>query len=101
MLKLFFGREAGPGISMGHLRELQSKNQQMLSTLLKLEAVADSNPSQNPHMPYWMLTLSLGTALTRAALDWGELAMAQLSAMEAGTTQMQRPTEKSPATNKA
>ena len=33
--------------------------------------------------PYWMLTLGLGMAMTRAALDWGESALAELAAVEA------------------
>jgi DNA-binding PadR family transcriptional regulator len=83
LLKLFFGREASPSVSIAHIRELQQKNQQMLATLQQLDTLANSQTLQNPHMPYWMLTLSLGTAVTRAALEWGESAIEQLSSMEA------------------
>jgi DNA-binding PadR family transcriptional regulator len=82
LLKLFFGREAAPSVSIIHIRELQKKNQDMLTTLQQLDALARSQTSQNPHLPYWMLTLSLGIALTRAALAWGESAIEQLSSME-------------------
>jgi PadR family transcriptional regulator AphA len=85
MLKLFFGREADPGVSIGHIRDLQNKNQQMLAHLRKLEELAGASPSQNPHMPYWKLTLSLGIALTHAGLEWGESALVQLSAIETAT----------------
>ena len=54
----------------------------MLATLLEIEASAQAGKPPNPHFPYWMLTLSLGKALTRAALDWGEAALAELSALE-------------------
>jgi hypothetical protein len=83
LLKLFFGREAPPSVSIGHIRELQQRNRQMLATMLELESIANRQSSQNPHQPYWMLTLSLGIALTRAALDWGESALATLSRSEA------------------
>lgn len=83
LLKLFFGREAAPSVSIAHIRELQQKNQSMLASLQQLDALAHQFPSQSPHLPYWMLTLSLGTALTRAALEWGESALQQLSSMEA------------------
>lgn len=83
LLKLFFGREAAPSVSIAHIRELQQKNQSMLASLLEFETLAHKSPSQSPHLPYWMLTLSLGTALTRAALEWGESALKQLAAMEA------------------
>ena len=55
----------------------------MLTTLVGIESMALAQQSQNPHQPYWMPTLSLGMALTRAALDWGESALAQLAAIEA------------------
>ena len=52
----------------------------MLATLLEIEKYAQANPTQNPHQPYWMLTLSLGIALTRTALEWGESALSELTA---------------------
>jgi DNA-binding PadR family transcriptional regulator len=82
LLKLFFGREAAPGVSIDHIRELQDRNRRMLATLMEIETFAQAHQSQNPHQPYWMLTLSLGIAMTRAALDWGEAALAQLTSME-------------------
>jgi DNA-binding PadR family transcriptional regulator len=86
MLKLFFGHEAAPGVARMHVHEVQRRNQQMLATLEGIETMARKNQSQNPNKPYWMLTLGLGLALTRAALDWGEAALAELSAMEAANS---------------
>jgi DNA-binding PadR family transcriptional regulator len=83
MLKLFFGREAAPGVALMHVREVQRRNRQTLATLEGIEQMARADQSQNPNKPYWMLTLGLGLALTRAALDWGESALAELSAIEA------------------
>jgi DNA-binding PadR family transcriptional regulator len=94
LLKLFFGREAPPSVSIGHIRELQRRNQQMLATMLELESFANREGSQNPHKPYWMLTLTLGIALTRAALDWGKSALANLSPSGATTDSSALPTEK-------
>jgi hypothetical protein len=48
-----------------------------------------------------MLTLGLGLALTRAALDWGEAAMAELSALETGTAQNTQLSEGKPAAKEA
>jgi DNA-binding PadR family transcriptional regulator len=83
MLKLFFGREAAPGTVIAHVRELQERNRRMLATLEGIKTMADMNQSQNPHKPYWMLTLGLGIALTRAGLDWGESALVELASMQA------------------
>jgi DNA-binding PadR family transcriptional regulator len=93
LLKLFFGREAAPGVAIAHVRELQDRNRRMLATLLEFETMARSTPSQNPHMPYWMLTLNLGIALTRTALEWGESALAQLSSMETAAAESPLPAE--------
>jgi DNA-binding PadR family transcriptional regulator len=82
LLKLFFGREAAPSVCIGHVRELQERNRSSLATMQQLEAFAGAQGSQNPHYPFWMLTLRLGMAMTRAALDWGESALAQLALME-------------------
>jgi DNA-binding PadR family transcriptional regulator len=94
LLKLFFGRDAPPSVSIGHIRELQQRNRQILATMLELESFANQQTPQNPHQPYWMLTLSLGIALTRAALDWGESALATLSPSEAAANSGNPPTEK-------
>jgi len=83
LLKLFLGREAAKGVPIMHVRELQERNRRMLATLEGIENMTPGRESQNPHRPYWMLTLGLGIALTRAALDWGESALAELASMEA------------------
>ena len=85
LLKLFFGGEAPIAVSIAHIRDLNQKNRQMLATALEIEAMAEMQPPQNPHQPFWMLTLTLGVALTRAALDWGESALAKLEAIESGS----------------
>jgi DNA-binding PadR family transcriptional regulator len=82
MLKLFFGREAAPGVAIAHVKELQLRNRRSLAMMEGIEKMANQHESHNPHLPYWMLTLSLGIAMTRAALNWGESALAQLAALE-------------------
>ena len=95
MLKLFFGREAAPGVSIAHVRELQLRNQRVLATLEGIEKMANQHQSQNPHKPYWMLTLSLGIAMTRAALDWGESALAELAFIEVAAAENPQPADTS------
>jgi DNA-binding PadR family transcriptional regulator len=82
LLKLFFGREAAPGVPIAHVRELNERNRRTLATLEGIEKMARGIQSQNPNMPYWMLTLGLGLAMTRAALAWGESALAELAALD-------------------
>jgi DNA-binding PadR family transcriptional regulator len=82
LLKLFFGREAAPGVCIAHIRDLQERNRHALATLQEIEASAQPGNPPNPHFPYWMLTLDLGKELTQAALEWGEAALKKLSALE-------------------
>jgi hypothetical protein len=62
----------------------------MLATLLEIEASAQAGNPPNPHFPYWMLTLGMGKAMTQAALEWGEAALAELSALESAATTTER-----------
>lgn len=91
MLKLFFAREAAPGVAVAHVRELQERNRHMLATLEGIEKMAHEVQSKNPNKPYWMLTLGLGKALTVAALEWGESALKELAAMEADAAEAEQP----------
>jgi DNA-binding PadR family transcriptional regulator len=91
MLKLFFGREAAPGVALVHVQELQERNRRMLATLEGIEKMARAHQSKDPNLPYWMLTLGLGLAMTRAALDWGESALVELASLEVGTDESTPP----------
>jgi PadR family transcriptional regulator AphA len=86
LLKLFFGHEAAPGVALAHVRELQRRNRQMLATLEGIEKMARTFQSKDPNLPYWMLTLGLGMAMTRAALEWGEAALVELASIEAAAS---------------
>ena len=79
LLKLFFARDAAPGVAIAHLRRFQESNRQILATLEYLEPLARAHNSANPGFPYWMLTLSLGVAQLRACLEWSQSALAMLS----------------------
>ena len=77
--------------SLAHVRELNERNRRMLATLEGIEKMARAYQSKDPNLPYWMLTLGLGLALARAALDWGESALAELAAMDAAESTTQSP----------
>ncbi|MGA9586770.1 MAG: PadR family transcriptional regulator [Terracidiphilus sp.] len=91
LLKLFFGHEAAPGVARAHLRDLNDRNRRMLDMLTKIEASVPPQQSANPHLPYWMLTLGLGKALTCAALEWGESALTALTSQEASAAGSPQP----------
>jgi DNA-binding PadR family transcriptional regulator len=82
LLKLFFGHDAAPGVTIAHIRQFQNKVRSTLATLEELEPLARAHNSQNPGFPFWMLTLSFGLIQLRSALQWSESAMEMLSAAE-------------------
>ena len=100
LLKLFFGREAAPGVVAGHIHQIQESSRQLLATLTEIDAFVQNHPSQNPHEPYQMLTLKAGIALARTTLDWCESAFATLAKAEVGAANPQPPTGK-PDRNRA
>src|SRR5271166_3532474 len=48
LLKLFFGVEAAPGVSIAHIRKFQEKNRNLLATLLQLESLGRGRSSHHP-----------------------------------------------------
>jgi DNA-binding PadR family transcriptional regulator len=83
LLKLFFGQQAAPEISVGHIREFQRKSRRFLDELLQLEKLAHAYSANQPGFPYWMLTLTYGLGQLRAAIAWSESALATLTVAEA------------------
>jgi DNA-binding PadR family transcriptional regulator len=84
LLKLFFGRSASPHVCLQHIRQFQEDSKRLLSSLLEIEKQAHTHNAGNPHLPFWLLTLSFGIALTRAGIEWSESALAKLVGCKAG-----------------
>jgi DNA-binding PadR family transcriptional regulator len=91
LLKLFFGREAAPEISIAHVRQFQQKHRSLLAVLEELERLGQLHNQGNPGMPFWMLTLSYGMGQIRAGLAWSESAMAVLTSQQAAQACSQPP----------
>lgn len=82
LLKLFFGAEAAPAVSIAHIRKFQEKNKAMLATLLQLETLGRARSAHYPGFPFWILTLNYGVGQLRSALEWSDSALAMLTANE-------------------
>jgi len=82
LLKLFFGNEAAPRVSIAHIQKFQENNRNMLASLLELEHLGSANSRNYPGFPFWMLTLKYGVAHLRSSLEWSEAALAMLTEME-------------------
>ena len=82
LLKLFFGAEATPAVSIEHIRKFQEKNRTMLATLLELETLGRARSAHYPGFKFWMMTLQFGVAQLRSGLEWSERALAMLADAE-------------------
>lgn len=82
LLKLFFGREAAPAVSLAHVRDFQEKNRRILAMIEEIGRIGTAKNAQHPHFRFWMLTLEYGVAQIRAALEWSEQAIEVLQSME-------------------
>jgi len=91
LLKLFFGREAAPEISIAHVKQYQERLRSLLAVLEQLERLGQLHNNGNPGMPFWMLTLSFGMGQLRAGLEWSESAMALLTSQQAALACSQPP----------
>ena len=78
LLKLFFGRAVPLDVSVQHIRAFQERSRRLLAALLELERQARARHRGNPHLPFWLLTLTWGICATRAVIDWSERALASL-----------------------
>lgn len=82
LLKLFFGKEAGPAVFSAQIADLQERNRRSLAMMTNIDSLLRKENADNPNQPYWLLTLGLGMAMTRAALKWGETALTSLAELE-------------------
>ena len=96
LLKLFFGNDAAPGISIAHIQKFQEKNRNMLATLLELESLSRAHSSHHPGFPFWILTLKYGVTHLRASLEWSEAALAVLTALETPQSRNPHPAKNIP-----
>jgi PadR family transcriptional regulator AphA len=82
LLKLFFGAEGAPAVSVAHIRRFQERTRTMLATLVELEALGSARSSHYPGFRFWMMTLQFGVAQLRSGLEWSEQALAMLADAE-------------------
>jgi DNA-binding PadR family transcriptional regulator len=91
LLKLFFAGAASTDVAIAHIQDLNERNRRWLLVIETIEASIPPEQPSNPHLPYWMLTLSMGKALTSAALEWGEKTLVALNSREAPVAGTRQP----------
>lgn len=88
-LKLFFGYNAEPAVSLGHIRRLRERTEAALAEYEESEARLAERAAAEPDSPapHWLVVLRGGIRYSRMVLEWcdeSEEALRTLSEADAG-----------------
>jgi PadR family transcriptional regulator AphA len=78
LLKLFFGRQAAPGVCAAHLRRLRVQQERLATTLEGVERQLKTEQRGHPDLQYWLTTVSFGLERAQSLIDWSEYALRAL-----------------------
>lgn len=84
LLKLFFGANVAPEISLEHIQVMHDETRAMLSRLAETSRHLDSEFKHSPHLEYWQMTIDYGLRLGVAKLLWCEDAINKLQKNKRG-----------------
>lgn len=82
LLKVFFGRHAGPGVIAGHLDRHRRALTSAHASYLALERAVLAE--QAADRPYWLATVRHGLAMVAAGLTWTDETTAALRVLDEG-----------------
>lgn len=84
-LKLFFGYNADPDVSLGHIRRLREQTEQDLAEYEASEARLQEQAATDPDSPapHWLIVLRGGIRYSRMVLEWCSESEAALRALGA------------------
>ena len=78
LLKLFFGKQAEPQVSIDHVERFRDRQHELLATYEAMVQHLRDEHAGHPDLPYWLLTLDYGIRERRALIAWSDEALATL-----------------------
>jgi len=72
LLKLFLGGRLSPGEIRGHVQQFKEEQTQLLLGYADIERRLRREEAQQPHLPYWMMTLRYGQRRAAALTAWAD-----------------------------
>ncbi len=90
LLKLFFGAQATPEISIQHVERMVENERTFLEEFRRIEREDIAGKQQYPDAPYWKMAARFGQLELEAHLCWGEETLAELRKI---AKKQQRPTK--------
>ena len=81
LLKIFFGHNVGPRTIAAHLRGFIPQLEEKLAVFQGIEVMLKGELKENPHAPYYLITLRQGLHGHRANLAWLRESIQSLEAL--------------------
>jgi DNA-binding PadR family transcriptional regulator len=72
LLKVFFGRQAAPGVIAAQIRGCRDRYEQDLARYLDIEQMVPAVHAGSPDLPYFLISVRFGIAEARAILAWAD-----------------------------
>jgi PadR family transcriptional regulator AphA len=82
LLKLFFGVQASPEISIQHVERMVESERASLREFMRIEHEEISKNKQYPDAPYWKMAARFGQIELEAHLRWAEETLAVLRKLD-------------------
>ncbi len=79
LLKLFFGAQVSPEISIQHVERMVESESALLEQLRRIEQEVIAQNHQYPDAPYWKMAMRFGQLELKAHLEWAEETLAELN----------------------
>lgn len=84
MLKLFFGTNVSPDISLEHIQAHRYQTKMMIDQLTETKKQLVNEHESSPHFPYWQMSIHYGIKLAEAKLQWCDEAIQDLLKIKRG-----------------
>ncbi len=78
LLKLFFGAQISPQVSLQHVERMMERERTFLREFRRIEQDEIAKNQQYPDAPYWKMAARFGQLELEAHLRWGEETLAEL-----------------------
>ncbi len=81
LLKVFFGRNAAPGVTRRHVERFRERCVADIATYEAVLRAIDEEHARHPDAPFWKMTVSYGRHINLSLKQWAEETLAALDAM--------------------
>ncbi|MBD0264347.1 MAG: PadR family transcriptional regulator [Tolypothrix sp. Co-bin9] len=79
LLKLFFGKQVTVADNIRHVQQFRELQQQLLQKYQAIEEDVQAKGTDNPNVPYWLITVSYKLFTTQALINWCDETLAKLT----------------------